>query len=137
MVLECPMHRLPQGQIPYCKNKILSNFEKWDEKYEEDERGPLVAGIRECKDAELINLLINVQRLASGYEQIKELMDAAEQKDVDEAMSDDEDDDSDVVKKIDEVKIVEYVNENFGFVTDEDKETIIKQFKIIHKKTPI
>ena len=40
----------------HCKNKILSNFEKWDEKYEEDERGPLVAGIRECKDAELITL---------------------------------------------------------------------------------
>ena len=79
----------------HCKNKILSNFEKWDEKYEEDERGPLVAGIRECKDAELINLLINIQRLASGYEQIKELMDAAEQKDVDDAMIDDEDDDDD------------------------------------------
>jgi hypothetical protein len=47
----------------------------------------------------------------------------------DEITSDDEDDDSDVVKKIDEVKIVEYVNENFSFVTDEDKETIIKQFK--------
>jgi hypothetical protein len=47
----------------------------------------------------------------------------------DEITSDDEDDEDDVVKKIDEVKIVEYVNENFGFVTDEDKETIIKQFK--------
>jgi hypothetical protein len=35
----------------------------------------------------------------------------------------------DVVKKIDEAKIVEYVNDNFDFVTDEDKETIIKQFK--------
>ena len=30
-----------------------------------------------------------------SYEQIKELMDAAEQKEVDEAMSDDEDDDDD------------------------------------------
>jgi len=79
----------------HCKNKILSNFEKWDEKYEEDERGPLVAGIRECKDAELITLLVNIQRLASGYEQIKELMDEAEQKDVDDAMSDEEDDDDD------------------------------------------
>jgi hypothetical protein len=48
----------------------------------------------------------------------------------DEITSDDEDEDEDdVVKKIDEVKIVEYVNENFSFVTDEDKETIIKQFK--------
>ena len=79
----------------HCKDKILSKFDKWDEKYAEDERGPLVAGIRECKDADLVNLLINMQRLASGYEQIKELMDAAEQKEVDEAMSDDEDDDDD------------------------------------------
>jgi hypothetical protein len=47
----------------------------------------------------------------------------------DEITSDDEEDEDDVVKKIDEVKIVEYVNENFSFVTDEDKETIIKQFK--------
>jgi hypothetical protein len=46
----------------------------------------------------------------------------------DEITSDDEDEDGEV-KKIDEVKIIEYVNENFGFVTDEDKETIIKQFK--------
>ena len=79
----------------HCKDKILSSFEKWDSKYEDDERGPLVAGIRECPDADLINLLINIQRLASGYEQIKELMDAAEQKEVDEAMSDEEDDDED------------------------------------------
>ena len=79
----------------HCKDKILSNFDKWDEKYTDDERGPLVAGIRECGDADLVNLLINIQRLASGYEQIKELMDAAEQKEVDEAMSDDEDDEDD------------------------------------------
>ena len=79
----------------HCKDKILSNFDKWDEKYAEDERGPLVAGIRECGDADLINLLINIQRLASGYEQINELMNAAEQKQVDEAMSDDEDEDED------------------------------------------
>jgi hypothetical protein len=44
----------------------------------------------------------------------------------DELTSDDEDDE---VKTIDEAKIVEYVNENFDFVTDEDKERIIKQFK--------
>ena len=79
----------------HCKDKILSSFEKWDSKYEDDERGPLVAGIRECPDADLINLLINIQRLASGYEQIKELMDVAEQKEVDEAMSDEEDDEED------------------------------------------
>ncbi|SVE23175.1 uncharacterized protein METZ01_LOCUS476029, partial [marine metagenome] len=54
----------------HCKDKILSNFDKWDEKYADDERGPLVAGIRECGDADLVNLLINIQRLASGYEQI-------------------------------------------------------------------
>ena len=77
----------------HCKDKILSAFDEWDEKYGDDDRGALVAGIRECKDADLINILINIQRLASGYEQIKELMDAAEQKEVDEAMSDDEDDD--------------------------------------------
>ena len=77
----------------HCKNKILSTFDKWDEKYEDDERGALVAGIRECEDADLINVLINIQRLASGYEKIKELMDAAEQQEVDEAMSDDEEDD--------------------------------------------
>ncbi len=79
----------------HCKNKILSTFDKWDEKYEDDERGALVAGIRECEDADLINVLINIQRLASGYEKIKELMDAAEQQEVDEAMSDDEEDDDD------------------------------------------
>jgi len=79
----------------HCKNKILSTFDKWDEKYEDDERGALVAGIRECEDADLINVLINIQRLASGYEEIKELMDAAEQQEVDEAMSDDEEDDDD------------------------------------------
>ena len=39
----------------HCKNKILSTFDKWDEKYEDDERGALVAGIRECEDADLIN----------------------------------------------------------------------------------
>jgi hypothetical protein len=38
-------------------------------------------------------------------------------------------DEDDEVKTIDEAKIVEYVNDNFDFVTDEDKETIIKQFK--------
>ncbi|KMP12415.1 hypothetical protein UZ36_00665 [Candidatus Nitromaritima sp. SCGC AAA799-C22] len=79
----------------HCKDKILSAFDKWDEVYGEDERGPLVAGMRECPDADLINLLINIQRLASGYEQIQELVAAAEQKEVDEAMDDDEEDDDD------------------------------------------
>ena len=44
----------------------MAAFDKWDEKYEEDERGALVAGIRECKDAELINMLMNIQKLAAG-----------------------------------------------------------------------
>ena len=77
----------------HCKDKILSSFDKWDEKYEEDERGSLVAGIRECKDQELITLLVNIQKLAAGYEQIKELMDQAEQEQVDEAMVEDDPED--------------------------------------------
>ncbi|MBT5763931.1 MAG: hypothetical protein HOI59_08710 [Nitrospina sp.] len=77
----------------HCKNKILSVFDKWDQKYEEDERGSLVAGMRECKDAELINLLMNIQKLATGYDQIKDLMDKAEQDQVDEAMDEDDPDD--------------------------------------------
>ncbi|MBT5029051.1 MAG: hypothetical protein HOH38_08845 [Nitrospinaceae bacterium] len=79
----------------HCKNKIISTFDKWDTKYEEDERGSLVAGIRDCKDAELITLLVNIQKMASGYEQIKDLMDQAEQAQVDEAMVEDDPDDED------------------------------------------
>jgi len=77
----------------HCKDKILSTFDKWDEKYGDDERGPLVAGIRECPDNQLVTLLINVQKLATGYEQIKDLIDKAEQAEVDEAMSEDDKDD--------------------------------------------
>lgn len=77
----------------HCKDKILSVFEKWDKKYDEDERGALVAGIRDCPDAELINLLMNIQKLATGYEQIKDLMDKAEQDQVDEAFVEDDPDD--------------------------------------------
>ena len=77
----------------HCKIKNNSVFEKWDQKYEEDERGPLVAGMRECPDAELVTLLINIQKLAAGYEQIKELMDKAEQEQVDEAFVEDDPDD--------------------------------------------
>ena len=76
----------------HCKDKILTTFEEWDEKFEEDERGALVAGIREGPDAQLITLLVNIQKLARGYEQIKELIDQAEQAEVDEAMSEDDDD---------------------------------------------
>ncbi|MBC8288182.1 MAG: hypothetical protein H8E42_11975 [Nitrospinae bacterium] len=79
----------------HCKNKILSVFEKWDKKYDEDERGALVAGIRDCPDAELITLLVNIQKLATGYEQIKELVDKAEQEQVDEAFVEGDPDDED------------------------------------------
>ena len=79
----------------HCKNKILSVFDKWDKKYDEDERGALVAGIRDCPDAELITLLVNIQKLATGYEQIKELVDEAEQAQVDEALVEDDRDDED------------------------------------------
>lgn len=77
----------------HCKDKIISTFDKWDEKYGDDERGPLVAGIRECPDKELVTLLINIQRMATGYEQIKDLIDKAEQAEVEEAMSEDDEDD--------------------------------------------
>ena len=79
----------------HCKDKIFETFDKWDKKYDEDERGPLVAGMRECEDAELITLLMNIQKLAAGYEQIKELMDQAEQEQVDEAIDDDDPEDED------------------------------------------
>ncbi len=79
----------------HCKDKILSVFEKWDKKYDEDERGALVAGIRDCPDAELITLLVNIQKLATGYEQIKDLMDQAEQEQVEEALKEDDPDDED------------------------------------------
>ena len=79
----------------HCKDKILSVFEKWDKKYDEDERGALIAGIRDCPDAELITLLVNIQKLATGYEQIKDLMDQAEQEQVEEALAEDDPDDED------------------------------------------
>ena len=79
----------------HCKNKILSVFEKWDKKYDDDERGSLVAGIRDCPDTELITLLVNIQKLATGYEQIKDLVDKAEQDQVDEAFVEDDPDDED------------------------------------------
>ena len=37
----------------HCKDKILSTFDEFDEKYPEDERGPLVAGMREIPDDKL------------------------------------------------------------------------------------
>ena len=79
----------------HCKDKILTSFDEWDEKYGEDARGALVAGIREAPDAQLITLLVNIQKLARGYEQIKELIDQAEQAEVDEAMVEEDDEDDD------------------------------------------
>jgi len=79
----------------HCKDKILTTFDEFDEKYPEDERGPLVAGMREIPDDKLITLLVNIQKLAAGYQRIKDLIDAAEQAEVDEAMSDEDDDEDD------------------------------------------
>ncbi len=79
----------------HCKDKILSNFDQWDEKYPDDERGALVAGIQESPNDQLINFLMNVQKLASGFQQIQDMITAAEQAEVEEAMRDDDDDDDD------------------------------------------
>lgn len=76
----------------HCKDKVNHVFDEWDEKYGDDDRGPLVAGIRECPDDDLINLLINIQKLATGYEQIQELISKAEEQEVQDQMNDDEDD---------------------------------------------
>ncbi len=77
----------------HCKDKILSTFDRWDEKYGDDERGALVAGMRETPDTELVTLLINIQRLATGYEQIKQMIDEAEQAEVEEMIEGEDDDD--------------------------------------------
>ena len=79
----------------HCKDKILTTFDEFDEKYPEDERGPLVAGMREIPDDKLITLLVNIQKLAAGYQRIKDLIDEAEQAEVDEAMSEEDDDEDD------------------------------------------
>ena len=79
----------------HCKDKILSVFTEFDEEYGEDERGSLVAGIKEMEDGKLVNLLVNIQKMAQGYEQIKELMDAAEDAELQASLEDNEDDDDD------------------------------------------
>ena len=79
----------------HCKDKILTVFDEFDEEYGEDGRGSLVAGIKEMEDGKLVNLLVNIQRMAQGYEQIKELMDAAEDAELQASLEDDEDDDDD------------------------------------------
>lgn len=77
----------------HCKDKINSMFLKWDELYEEDERGALVAGVRESPEEEVVSFLMSVQRLAAGYEQIQELVARAEQAEVDAALADDDEND--------------------------------------------
>ena len=77
----------------HCKDKIIQTFDEFDEKFGDDERGALVAGIREMEDADLVNLLINIQRMATGYEEIKELMDAAEEEELQKSLEEDDDDD--------------------------------------------
>ena len=79
----------------HCKDKILAAFEKWDKQYEEDPRGALVAGIQDSEHEELISLLITIQRLASGFQEIQEMINEAEQKQVDDDLEDDEDDEDD------------------------------------------
>jgi len=79
----------------HCKDKILDEFDKFDEKFGDDDRGSLVAGIKEMGNADLITLLINIQRMAKGYEQIKELMDAAEEAELQKTLEEEEDDDDD------------------------------------------
>ena len=75
----------------HCKDKINVIFAKWDELYGDDDRGSLVAGVRESPDDEVVSFLSSVQRLAAGYEQIQELVSKAEQAEVDTALADDED----------------------------------------------
>lgn len=81
----------------HCKDKILSCFDRFDEQYSDDERGALVAGIKEMEDGELVNLLINIQRLASGFQDIQELMTQAEEEELQASISgvDEEEDDDD------------------------------------------
>lgn len=79
----------------HCKDKINSIFSKWDELYENDERGALVAGVRESPEEEVVSFLMSVQRLAAGYEHIQELVAKAEQADVDAALADDDEDKED------------------------------------------
>lgn len=76
----------------HCKDKINSIFAKWDELYGDDDRGALVAGLRESPDEDLVSFLGSVQRLAAGYEQIQELVTKAEQAEVDAALAEEEED---------------------------------------------
>jgi len=82
----------------HCKDKILAAFDNWDEKYGDDERGPLVAGIHEASSQELVTLLITIQKMASGYQEIQDMITAAEEEELKgymEEEDDDEDEDDD------------------------------------------
>jgi|TARA_B110000438_G_C15754732_1_gene624550 hypothetical protein len=79
----------------HCKDKILDAFDKWDEKYDKDERGPLVAGIQDSSPQELVTLLITIQKMASGYQDIQDMITAAEEEELKSYMGDDEEDEED------------------------------------------
>jgi hypothetical protein len=79
----------------HCKDKILAAFDEWDEKYEDDERGPLVAGIHEASTQELVTLLITIQKMASGYQEIQDMIATAEDDELKGFMDDDEEEDED------------------------------------------
>ena len=76
----------------HCKDKVLAAFDKWDKQYDEDPRGALVAGIQDSEPEELISLLITIQRLASGFQEIQTLINEAEQKQVDDDIDEDDED---------------------------------------------
>ena len=77
----------------HCKDKILAAFENWDQKYDDDPRGALVAGIQDTAPEELVSFLITIQRLASGFQEIQEMITEAEQKQVEEDLGDEDDED--------------------------------------------
>lgn len=79
----------------HCKDKILSTFDKFDEVYGDDDRGALVAGIREMEDGDLINLLINIQRLAMGFQEIQDLMNQAEEEELKASIAEDDEEEDD------------------------------------------
>ena len=79
----------------HCKDKLLESLNEWDEKFSDDERGALVAGIHECPDDKLIPFLMNVQKLVAGYERIQEMINTAEQAEVDAELDEDDDDEDD------------------------------------------
>jgi len=84
----------------HCKDKILSTFDKFDETFEDDERGSLVAGIREMDDGDLINLLINIQRLATGFQDIQGLMTQAEEEELQASIAEDDEEEEDEDEEI-------------------------------------